>query len=338
MIRVGVSLFSFTGEFVRLRYTLEELLARVAELELGPGIELVGFQSLRNFPFVDDAAVRRFRETIDAHGLETVCVGGSADIGGRGDRDRNEDELVEFGTAQLEAAARLGFGLLTLQATTPLGAARRLVPAAERLGLVLGLEIGGHFLVDDPPIVAAHEVVEELDTPHLGFVLDFGTSTRALSRTAVEAQRRRGMHEDAIALVLDAYARAHAREQHQGAIRGELLERIAVFDDPEALTFAWRTTALFGHQPPEGWAPLVPRIVHVHAKAFESDEDGADPTIDVPALVGVLRDGGYDGWITSEWEGHLFADHDDNFGPVVRQQRVLRRLVEVPATPEPARR
>jgi sugar phosphate isomerase/epimerase len=337
VIDVGVSLFSFSAEFLRLQYTLEELLRRVRELELGPGVEIVGFQSLRGFPFVDDTAGRRFRAMIDAHGLEAVCVGGSAEIGGRGDRDRTEDELVDIAHAQLEAAALLGFRKLTLQATTPLGAVRRLVPAAERLDVVLGLEIGGHFLVEDPPVVAAHELMEELDSPYLGFVLDFGTSTRALSPTAIEAQRRRGTAEEAISLVRDAYERAHAREQAPGTIRDELVARIAAFDDPEALTFAWRTTVLFGHQPPEGWAPLVPRIVHVHAKAFESDADGVDPTVDVPALLAVLRDGGYDGWISSEWEGHLFAEHDDNFAAVVRQQRLLRRLA-ASTTPEPTRR
>jgi len=336
-MRVGVSLFSFTTEYLRRRYTLEELLERVGILELGPGVELVGFQSIRGFPVVAGATARRFRAALEANGLEPVCVGGSADVAARSDRERTEDELVEYGEAQIEAAAMLGFGALTLQVTTPLGAIRRLVPVAERHALVLGLEIGGHFLADDPTIAAAHELMEELDTPSLGFVLDFGVSTRALSPAAVEAQRRRGMHEDAIALVLDAYARAHARERAISAIRAQLVERIAAFDDPEATTFAWRTTVLFGHEDPEAWAPLVPRIVHVHAKAFESDAHGGDPTVDVPALVAVLKDGGYDGWLMSEWEGHLFADVDDNFLPVARQQRLLRRLAAAPPIPEPRR-
>jgi sugar phosphate isomerase/epimerase len=337
LIRVGVSLFSFTTEYLRRRYTLEELLARVAVLELGPGVEIVGFQSIRGFPFVGEATVRRFRTALEANGLEAICVGGSADVAARSDRDRTEDELVDFGAAQIEAAAALGFRALTLQVTTSRGAVRRLVPVAERHGVVLGLEIGGHFLAEDPTIAAAHELMEELDTPSLGFVLDFGVSTRALSATAVEAQRRRGMHEDAIALVVEAYARAHSRDRDIAAIRAELVERVAAFDDPEATTFAWRSTVLFGHEDPTAWAPLVPRIVHVHAKAFESDEDGGDPTIDVAALVDVLHDGGYDGWLISEWEGHLLADVDDNFAPVIRQQRLLRRLAAAPPIPEPRR-
>lgn len=175
--------------------------------------------------------------------------------------------------------------------------------------------------------------MEELDTKALGFVLDFGASTRALSPSAVEAQRQRGTSEEVIALVLDAYDRAHRREEGIATIRKELIAQVAAFGDPEALTFAWRTTILFGHQAPAGWASIIPRTVHVHAKAFESDENGIDGTVDIPALIGVLRDGAYDGWISSEWEGHMFAEHDDNFAAVARQQRQLRRLTSAPVEP-----
>ena len=60
MTRLGVTLYSMTNEWLARRFTLEQLLATVAELDLGPGVEMVGFQSLRGFPHVD---VRRLPES-----------------------------------------------------------------------------------------------------------------------------------------------------------------------------------------------------------------------------------------------------------------------------------
>jgi sugar phosphate isomerase/epimerase len=327
-ISLGVSLFSFAAEFMRGLYTLEELLHEVAALRLGPGVELVGFQSLRGFPDVDERTVRRFRSVVDTLDLVPSCLGGSADIGRRSDREQTEDELVAFVRRQLEVARRLGFPALTIQATTPVDVVRQLVRHAEDLDVVLVLEIGAQLGVADATVARAWELIEEVDSGHLGFGLDFGSSTRALPASAIAAQRRRGMAPEALAIVEDAYARLHSGESDGATERRRLAEDLEPFADPEGLTFAWRTTMLFGHQPVEAWRQLVDRIVHVHAKAFEIDDDGEDPTIDAVSLLRVLWEGGYRGAVNCEWEGHLWVDHDDNIGPVVRQQQLLRRELE----------
>ena len=46
---LGVTLFSFTNEWQQQLYTLDEMIAKVAESGLGPGIEVVGFQSFRSY-------------------------------------------------------------------------------------------------------------------------------------------------------------------------------------------------------------------------------------------------------------------------------------------------
>jgi sugar phosphate isomerase/epimerase len=55
----------------------------------------------------------------------------------------------------------------------------------------------------------------------------------------------------------------------------------------------------------DGW-PSVERTahlaVHVHAKFWQVAPDGAEPTIDYPKLVAMLRRRGYDGWISFEYE------------------------------------
>ncbi|MBI3454329.1 MAG: sugar phosphate isomerase/epimerase [Candidatus Rokubacteria bacterium] len=76
---------------------------------------------------------------------------------------------------------------------------------------------------------------------------------------------------------------------------------------------------------PDGWRSVLataPHAVHVHAKFWQVDPTGAEPTMDYPGLLAGLRRRRYDGWITFEYE----AAEDEATG-VPRALEYLRRLV-----------
>ena len=52
----------------------------------------------------------------------------------------------------------------------------------------------------------------------------------------------------------------------------------------------------------------MPQIFHVHAKFYDIDADGEEPAMDIPRIVRQFVDGGYEGYLSSEWEGHAFSD------------------------------
>ncbi len=87
---------------------------------------------------------------------------------------------------------------------------------------------------------------------------------------------------------------------------------------------------MHGLVPPEEWLDIMPITFHVHAKFFDIDDDGNEPAMDVPRIVKQFVDGGYRGYLSSEWEGHAFADIDeaDPVALVAAQHRLLRRSVE----------
>lgn len=74
-ISLGVTLYSFTNEWWTRQYSLESLVAAVAERGLGPGVELVGFQSIRSFPDVDDAFVDEWARLVEAYQIVPTCLG-----------------------------------------------------------------------------------------------------------------------------------------------------------------------------------------------------------------------------------------------------------------------
>ena len=94
---------------------------------------------------------------------------------------------------------------------------------------------------------------------------------------------------------------------------------------------------MHGLVPPEEWLDIMPQIFHVHAKFYAIDEQGQEPAMDIPRIVRQFVLGGYQGYLSSEWEGHAFEDLGDA-DPVqqVRDQHALMRTRS--KTPSPSRR
>ena len=81
------------------------------------------------------------------------------------------------------------------------GGAPRVAPVAERAGVKLGMEIHAPHHVDHPTVVALRELYDEIDSPYLGFIPDFGASARAIPAGAVAQQRELGTPEEIIDLI-----------------------------------------------------------------------------------------------------------------------------------------
>ncbi|HVB33462.1 MAG TPA: hypothetical protein VNJ52_03675 [Patescibacteria group bacterium] len=73
-LRLGTTLYSFTNEFHDRRYSVEQLIGKVAELQLGPGLEIVGFSHVRGFPKVQDEFAGRLKQLLAKLDLEPSCL------------------------------------------------------------------------------------------------------------------------------------------------------------------------------------------------------------------------------------------------------------------------
>jgi hypothetical protein len=333
--RIGVTLYSFTPDFHAGRYTFEDLIVRAAELGLGPGLEVIGFQSFRNFPHMPDEVERRFLQLVDEHGWELSCLDGNVDVAVRADRLLDEDEIVEYVGAQLEAAARLGFPVLRVQNAATPAVMERLLPAAERLDLKLGMEIHAPETVTSPWVLALRELYARLDSPYLGFIPDFGASTRRISPSVFETFRAKGVSDELLDAIAERWDELGQRdfEAHEEIGRFiELAHSMGAGD--HAVNLAVFAVGIHGHQDPQAWAEILPDVVHVHAKFFDIGEDGRDPAVPIEELLDVLVAGGYGGFVSSEYEGWHWNTKSDAFELVARQQTLCRSALAKHAATE----
>ena len=74
----------------------------------------------------------------------------------------------------------------------------------------------------------------------------------------------------------------------------------------------------------------IPRIFHIHAKFYEMLDDGTEFSIPYDKIIPILIEGGYDGYLSSEYEGnrHIQDVYEvDSVEQVRRQQEMFKSLL-----------
>jgi xylose isomerase-like TIM barrel protein len=323
--KLSTTLFALTNEWLSRRYTFEQLVGRTAELGLGPGLEVVGFQSIRGYPRISREFEQTFKRLIDEHGLEPSALGANIDLARRADRLMTRDEVVETLEAQVEAARVLGFPVVRAQKLDDdlyeWAAAR-----AEQAGVKLGIEIHAPLFVDHPMVLGLREIFDRIDSPALGFIPDWSATMTALPAGQLRAFEHNGLTRAQTDFLRELWER--------GGPPNELFEEFAERARGEGATPAAVGQvriifSMFARNDPKRWLEIMPRVINVHAKFYELEEDGTDASVPHAELVSVLKEGGYDGFVSSEWEAHAWADLDDadGFEMVRRHQELYRRLL-----------
>ncbi len=322
--KLGVTLFSFTNEWQQQLYTLDTMIARVAEMKLGPGIEVVGFQSFRSFPDIPDDEARHFRNMLDKYGLTPTCLGANIDIGRRRDRLMTAEEILDVVKRQLISAKKLGFPIMRVPPSAGELTLENLLSLAEKYQVQLAVELHSPLSVDHPEVVHLREMFERLDSPFLGFIPDFSTSMTRVPEGHWNNLRRAGAPEELIAVTRQIWETNDPIPAKFGAL-AEASKQFGVNQGVAGQVNM--TMTMFGRMPVEKWAEILPRVSHVHGKYYEVTSNGIEPSIPYPELMNLLKREGYQGTISAEWEGQAFTEEPIGFEQVAAWHAMCSRLL-----------
>jgi sugar phosphate isomerase/epimerase len=322
-LKLGTTIYSCTNEFHARRYSVEQLIDKVGELGLGPGLEIVGFAHIREFPRVSDEFADTFKAALERNRLVASCIGLNADVYRRRDRPMTEDESYEYHKVQIEAAAKLGFPVARCQFVAGPEVIRRLAPLAEKLNVKLGMELHAPESVNSPTVVAFRETFAKENSPYLGFIPDFSASVKAVHKCFIENFRRIGIPEKFLQIGLEAWKREGNFQDRLNEYQRREREAGA---PEEAIRGMFFMFAMLGRQKPEAWREIIPQAVHIHGKCFEFDENGDETGIPYEEILRVFVEGGYNGYMSAEWEGHAFSD-EDGLPKVMAQHALCRRIL-----------
>jgi hypothetical protein len=326
-VSLGVTVYSMTNEWLAGRYTLPELIDEVGRRGLGPGIELIGFQSLRGFPNrVSRDDLRALRDAIERNELVPTSLASNADVARKAGAWMGTDESVEYMRPQIELAGQLGFPVVRTQIGLTPEVLEKLEPIAARAKVHLGMELHAPEGPNTPKVLATRELYERIDSEYLGFIPDFSACMRAIPPGMLDKLRQSGLSQSGADALVRAWQSPGAPFQRYATF----VQKARKLGEPELpVRQATLVFTMIGRENPEDWREVLPQVRHIHGKFYDVDDDLISPSIDYEALMTVFGEADATFTMSSEWEGHAYLDTEeqDAFEIVIRHQEMCRKFL-----------
>ncbi len=289
--RYGVSLYSFMGDYGTV-LDLETALAGIADIG-ATGVEILGEGHVPNYPDPSQEWVEDWFRLLEKYGLEPTNYGSWIDTRLHSSGPNARDMSVEEGAAALQRdlrlAKRLGFRFVRPKIGV---VSSDLIPhpiwteVVER-SLALAAELDVVICPEiHAPTPIRHEVVEEY----------------------IEFIRRTGTRH--FGLLIDT---GIFQDRPIALKPGELPGRRPAFMDGIAVD-------------PADFADVADHVVFIQAKFHDIDENLEDQQIPWEPVLRAIKDAGYTGYLSSEYEGE--REPWRSIEQVRRQHSLMRQIAD----------
>ncbi|QGP81182.1 TIM barrel protein [Sphingobium sp. CAP-1] len=314
MFKRGVSLYSFQEELFLGQMSVEDVVAFAASIGAN-GIEILPEQNMPGFPHIDDATVDRWLAMMDRHGTTLTCYDMFLDTKRRKDREMTDDEQIESIVRDMKLCHRLGIRNMRVLVFVRPDILERCVPYAEQYDVHMGVEVHAPWHLDHAWILRTVEVANRLGTKHLGILPDMGIFMKHYPPEFRDRFLRQGATPAIADFIID---------QHEQKIMCEYtIFEVAVKMGGNKADIAMAET--LRHAPysnPRRIRDFIPYFRHIQAKFYGMSADGTDPTIAYDEVIPELIAGGWDGYLSSEYEGNRWVQ---DAGPVDSREQVRRQ-------------
>ncbi len=324
-IKRGVSLYSFQEEYFLRKMTIEDLISTTARLGI-PGIEIVGDQMIPGYPLISDAFLKDWDSWRNKYGFTPVCLDVFLDWNKYKGRMMTKDEMNESVTLDIVNARKLGCPIIMIHGV-PLDSIEVLARTAEKYSIKLTFEVHPPNHLDSPSEQRLIELFERLQSPFLGFTIDMGIFCKHLPSVIIDRCVRHGMKKSIADYLAEGYETGIiSLGTHNDAFFEKILQMGGTQND---IYLAKNGTHLIFSNP-RRLLDYMPYILHCHGKFWEMLPDYTEVSIPYQDITSVLIEGGYSGYIDSEYEGFEWISdviEVDSAEQVRRHQVMLKHLL-----------
>ena len=323
----GVTLYSYQEEYYTRAMTLEDCIADVASMG-AEGVELIAEEMVPNYPDPPDRWVEHWHQLMDRYHTRPACLDTFVDVFWGGHRNMSVQEAVDTLAAQLKLANRMGFKVLRpttgpVEDSAP-AMIEKALPIAEKYDVRICPEVHAPIPLKGKFIESYLEIITRTKTKHLGFNPDLGIFTRRLPRVVIDFHIRKGAHENIARYISTAY-----ESNVSAADRAAAVEKMGPNDIDRALLMS---SGFYGPlaNNPKDLLPIMPYCYNIHGKFYEMSESLEEYSIPYAEIIPVLIEGGYAGYVNSEYEGQRNtqdAFETDSCEQVRRHHVMMKRLM-----------
>lgn len=319
-MRRGVSLYSYQEEYYTRSMTLEDCIAEASDIG-AYGLEMLAEQNVPNFPNPTDQWVDEWLEMMEKYGTKPICYTQFQDTYLTKKGALSKAEGVEMLVRDLKLAKRLGFKVIRLLIGTPIEVIEGALPYAEDMGLWMGSELHAPVPLGGSLVKRWLEIAHKTDS--YGLIPDFGIFQNRPGRVQRDRQIRDGLLTEKVAHFIES---AWAGGESKETVAAEVARMGGSEGDSRYVEGVYRTKM----EDPKLLLPIMSKCRHIHAKFYEMTEEYKEYCIPYEEVIPVFLDGGYEGYICSEYEGQRHtqdAFETDSCEQVRRQHVMLRRLL-----------
>lgn len=281
-----VSLYSFSGDMYTLM-SLEDAMADIADLG-ATGIEILGEGNVPGYPNPDPAWVEHWHTLLARYNLTPTNFGCWVDTAMWPDRELTVEEFQAQLERDLRLAALLGFSSIR-----------------PKFGVV-DADLTPHPLWQEATENAL-VLAEELDIIICPEIHSPTPITHPVTQSYLDFIERTGSSHFKLMIDTGIFQTVPVDDGHEGMEgkkRPAFLEPLAV--------------------PISDLTDIIKHVYFIQTKFFEIDDDLVDLHVPWDQIVPALKESGYTGWLSSEYEGRRepYRGRDQ----VRRQHALLRRL------------
>ena len=295
-IKYGVTLYSYQDEYFRRDMTVRDCIEAVADMG-ATGIEILPDEMIPNWMNVSDEWLDNWFGWLDEFGCEPVAIDAFCDEKGlwkKIGRPYCLEDGLKVQRAYVDIAAKLGCKFVKTM-INDMDLLREMIPYAEDKNVKLAIEIHAPGHVKDEKVTNWLDMIEKTGSKYLGFVPDFGIYEQQPTPIIMRQNYRDGCSQE--------IAEEAMEKKKLGWTHAQCAEYFkAKGANPGDMAGVWR---VFNVSPddPEDLKIVLPYIFGMHGKFWNMTDEMLEESVDYYNPMRVLIEGGYDGYIFSEYEG-----------------------------------
>lgn len=318
-IKRGVSSYSYQNAIFERKMYWKDFIRTVREDLDTDGIELIDGTFIDNYPLMSDEFCYAWRNEMARYNMKAVTMDVYLDVLQFRDHVMTHDEAAERLRRDLVIASRLGFENVRCLAPVPGDVIAACLDTAEKVNVRIGQEVHAPIQIRynaaidrnppgvvDPQLVDVMvKLIETTGTKHAGLVPDMGLFQYGVVPSNIRYLKRTTGNPELIDFILDI-----RNKMSRDEIVAKVAEKFPGVDLNSPAYFSLgRLVVPQGSAKTEELLDIVPYIVSIHGKFYEMVEDENnpghyyDPSIDYADVFKYLKQGGFDGYICSEYEG-----------------------------------
>jgi len=323
-IQRGISIYSFQEKYYRGEMSLEDCLAATARMGVR-GFEMLSDQMIPGYPSISYNLSPEFLDSwkgwLEKYGVEPIAFDVYGETKLYKNRKVTHAELLGELRELLKTAQALGFKILRLTFHLPVEVIADLIPYAEDAGIRLAIEVHAPHLLTGEWVQKNIELAQRKNTRNLGVMPDLGIFCRNIPNLVIDEALREGATPKIVEYLGEVY--------HERPTPPDLMERIDAMgaNDVDRWLALRVKIGVWTWHDPKNLLKFMPYTFHIHGKFYEMKPDLVEPEVAYDQIMPILIEGGYTGYIMSEYEGQRLIHGVDKGYDEVEQVRRHQKML-----------